>query len=73
MQVADPDPGLYTRHLKDCLDALEKLHAIRRELKARLQRDGLLEDDEVRLAQELVTVSTQIRYLESRRLVPPPV
>jgi hypothetical protein len=60
---------LNVKYLKDCLDALEKLRGMRRELKQRLGREGLLDREEISLADELAKVSRQIEYLEKERLV----
>ena len=56
--------------LKDCLDALEKAKAIRRELKSKLNRDMLSDAEEIEFASALLSVSEQIRTLEGRKLVP---
>lgn len=56
------------KDLKDCLEALEKLKALRRDFKTRLGREGLSERDELRFAGELEAVSSQIRTLDLLRL-----
>ena len=59
---------LKVKYLKDCLDALEKLKNIRRELKQRLGREGLLDREEVSLAEDLAKISRQIEHLEQEKL-----
>jgi hypothetical protein len=59
---------LKVKYLKDCLDALEKLKSMRREIKQRLAREGLLDREEVSLADELAKISRQIEHLEKEKL-----
>jgi hypothetical protein len=56
--------------LKDCLDALEKLKAIRRELKAKLNKEGPSDREEVYLAEQLFKMSEKIAHLEDSKLRP---
>lgn len=55
-------------HLKNCLDALEKLKAVRREIKQRLTREGLRDDEEISLADDLAKISRQVDTLEKAKL-----
>lgn len=60
--------GISIKDLKDCLDALEKLKGIRTELKGKLSKQGLSDDDEVKFAENLRKTSEQIKHLEDAKL-----
>ena len=54
--------------LKDCLDAFDKLKIIRRELKNKLNKEGLSDEEEAKLAANLKSVSEKIEKLEKIKL-----
>lgn len=56
------------KDLRDCLDALEKLKVVRRELKVKLSRDDLEPEKETRLADELHAISAGIEKLEAKKI-----
>jgi hypothetical protein len=62
------DSTISIKELKDCLDALEKLKGIRTELKGKLSKQGLSDDEEVKFAENLRKTSEQIRHLEEVKL-----
>lgn len=62
------EKGISIKDLKDCLDALEKLKGIRTELKGKLSKQGLSDDDEVKFAENLRKTSEQIKHLEDAKL-----
>lgn len=72
--MTTPTPGgerdrpISVKNLKDCLDALEKLKTIRRELKAKLNKEGLRDEEEVDLATHLSRISDNIELLEREKL-----
>lgn len=68
MNDATPKPEISIQDLKNCLDALEKLKAIRRELKARLAKEGLTDDEEVGFSEQLTQLSKQVKLLEGLKL-----
>jgi hypothetical protein len=63
-----PDGSISLKDLKDCLDALEKLKAIRRELKVKLSKEGLSDQEELDLASHLAKISKSIKNLETMKL-----
>lgn len=63
-----PTESISLKELKDCLDALEKLKGIRRELKAKLCKEGLSDQEETDLASQLAKISESIRDLETMKL-----
>jgi hypothetical protein len=58
-----------TKDVKDVLDVVEKLRARRKELKLLLNKETVVDrdDEELRLAVELATVSRTIRALDESR------
>jgi hypothetical protein len=56
------------KDLKECLDALERLKGIRRELKEKLSKQSLSDNEEVSFAENLCKISRDIRDLEWLKL-----